>query len=108
MPAAFSSGRVSSKMRPFERARVIIAPPRGAANDGSRGGSFDSFDVRADAAQLRFHLVVAAVQVVDAVDDRIAVGDEYGDNQAGGRTPDGSHCHHAWWGLVAVSDGRTH
>jgi len=32
----------------------------------------DSFDVGADAAQLEFHLVVAAVQVVDAVDQRLA------------------------------------
>jgi hypothetical protein len=46
MPAAFSSGRVSSKMRPFDSASVIKVPLR----------SFHSLDVRADAAQLGFHL----------------------------------------------------
>src|SRR5258706_15723418 len=84
MPAALSSGKVSSKMRPLDRASVIIGnqakgiyqrPPRsrlcravgGATLRGWRrrrfgGESFYSFDIRADAAQLGFHLVVAAVQ----------------------------------------------
>src|SRR5437868_3764275 len=93
MPAAFSSGRVSSKMRPLDSASVIIAPPaepprgrcappRGAASDSQRAGSFRSLDVGADAAQLRFHLVVAAVQVVDAVDDSLAFGHEARDHEA--------------------------
>src|SRR3954466_7136244 len=80
-PAAFNSGSVSSKIRPFDSARVITGPPagppqgeaqppRGAATGRERGGSCKPFDVGADRAQLRFHLVVAAVEVVDAVDPR--------------------------------------
>ena len=33
-------------------------------------------DVGAERAQLGFHAVVAAVEVVDAVDDGLALGDE--------------------------------
>jgi hypothetical protein len=77
MPAARSSGSVSSKMRPLDRARVIML--------------IDPFDVRADAAQLGFHLVVAAVQVVDAIDHGLAVGHQAGDDQAGGGAQVGGH-----------------
>src|SRR3954462_3766107 len=69
-PASASSGRLSSKMRPLDSASVITSCPTQA------------FDVRAQTGQLGFHPVVAAVQVVDAVHQRLAVGHEAGDDQA--------------------------
>ena len=62
IPACASSGSVSSRIRPFDRASVIIDD--------------HPLDVGAERAQLRFHPVVAAVEVVDAVDHGLAVGDE--------------------------------
>ena len=38
----------------------------------------DAFDLGADGAELFFDVLVAAVDVVDAVDDGLAIGDESG------------------------------
>ena len=50
---------------------------------GKRGGSPHPFDVCTDAAQFRFHLVIATIQVVDAVDPCFTVGHQAGNHQAG-------------------------
>src|SRR5690606_5326284 len=76
-PAAASSGRVSSKMRPLDSARV-------------RGGRamgilclLDALDIRAQRLELVLHAFVAAVQMVDAFDGGLAAGRQAGDHQAG-------------------------
>src|SRR3954470_19404651 len=71
MPAAASRGTVSSKMRPLASARVIIAAL-----------SRHTLDARAELAKARLDPLVAAVQVVDAIDHRPAFGDEAGDDEA--------------------------
>src|SRR6187455_1284959 len=68
-PVAASSGADSSKMRPLESARVIMA-------------SGDPFDAGPEGAQARLEPLVAAVQVVDTVDDGLALGHEAGDHEA--------------------------
>ena len=49
------------------------------------------FDVGAEGAQLRLHPVVTAVQMVDAVDHGLSVGDQAGDHQAGRCAQIGRH-----------------
>ena len=54
------------------------------------GGGFfgehfsDALDLRADSFELFFDVFVATVDVVDAVDDGFAVGDESGEDERGG------------------------
>ena len=57
----------------------------------SSGVVTQPLDVGADGAQLGFHPVVAAVEVVDALDQRLALGDEAGDHQAGRGAQVGRH-----------------
>src|SRR5215471_5472109 len=99
-PALASSGSVSSKMRPFERASVITAMPtrdnrgfyrkdRGKPCISRTSGHAPSghpSDARAELRELLLDAFVAAVQVVDAVDARLALGDEARDDQARGGT----------------------
>ena len=55
-----------------------------------RGGGFlgehfsDALDLRADAFQLFFNVLVAAVDVVDTIDDGFAVGNQSGNDERGG------------------------
>ena len=51
----------------------------------------DSLDVGPKGAQFDFHAVVATVEVVDAVDQRLAIGHEAGDHQTGRGTQVGGH-----------------
>jgi hypothetical protein len=46
-------------------------------------GLAQSLDARADGAELGLDLLVAAVDVVDAVDDRLAARGETGEDEAG-------------------------
>src|SRR5574344_2703684 len=50
---------------------------------GKGGVSGDAFDVGAQSAQLVFHAVVAAVQVVNALDGGFTVRHQTGDHQTG-------------------------
>src|SRR5262252_10645504 len=90
-PALASSGSVSSKIRPFERASVITAM-RTRDNRGfyrkDRGRpcismtSGHTLYACAELRQLLLDAFVAAVEVIDAVDARLALGDEARDDQA--------------------------
>src|SRR5262245_30316744 len=92
IPARASNGAVSSKIRPFDSAMLMLAmmcrTHRGAA---FYRNSADAFDARAERAQLDLECLVAAVEVVDAIDDRLALGDQPGDHQAGGSPQVGRH-----------------
>src|SRR3954470_17606032 len=77
MPAAARSGKVSSRIRPLESASVINPTSRAARDKASR--RLHPFDIGAEPAQLGFHAVVAAVEVVDAVDHGLPLGDQAGD-----------------------------
>src|SRR5690242_2352980 len=68
-PARASRGSASSRMRPLARASVSI-------------GSGYPLDSRAEVGEALLDLLVAAIEVVDAVDDRLALGHEPGDDEA--------------------------
>src|SRR5690606_33344930 len=85
MPAAANSGSVSSRMRPLDSAMVNIGSDRGKSGDG--GPALDQVighatDLGADLGQLLLDAIVASVDVVDAVDDRLPPGAEAGRHQA--------------------------
>src|SRR6267142_1918025 len=63
----------------------IVADSGFVCWSGARLGAWgvDAGDVGADALQLFYYAFVAAVYVVDAVDDGFAVGDQGGEDQAG-------------------------
>src|SRR5262249_5819211 len=77
-PAFPRSGRVSSKMRPLARASVIM-------------GSGYPRDARAQEAQPALDVLVAAIEVVDAVDHGFPIGHEAGDHEARGGAQVGGH-----------------
>src|SRR5215475_12710160 len=81
MPAAFSSGVVSSKMRPFDRAILTLIWVR----------SVRAADTRAQLRKFFLDAVVTAVEMVDAIDQRLAVGHQAGNHQAGRRPQVGRH-----------------
>src|SRR5215470_11468010 len=95
-PASASSGSVSSKIRPFERASVITVmrtrdnrgfyrKDRGKPCISMTSGHAPSghpSDPRAELRQLLLDALVAAVEVVDAVDARLAFGNEARDDEA--------------------------
>ena len=58
------------------RRRVCSAQPR---------------DVRTQCVELRLHRLVAAIEVVDPVDDRLALGDQAGEHEAGRGAQVGRH-----------------
>src|SRR5262249_32319611 len=99
IPAAASSGSVSSKMRPFESASVITGKRAGGNRAFYRKGrgkpcisttlagtSGYAFDARSELSELLLDAFIAAVEMVDAVDAGLAVGDQTGDHQARGGT----------------------
>src|SRR5690606_896149 len=86
MPASANSGRVPARLRPWRRAMVsmafsLVGPglARHAANLGTQQ------------LELLFDALVAAVDVVDAVDQRIAVGNQRRQHQAGRGAQVGGH-----------------
>src|SRR5690606_30162284 len=84
MPASFSSGRVSSRMRPLDRAmvRLLLMCLLSGGNAADAGTQH---------LQLFLDAFVTAINVVDAVDQGIAIGPEAGDHQAGGGPQVGRH-----------------
>src|SRR5688572_17983383 len=81
-PADSSSGRASPRMRPLARASVSTSA------DTASGYPLDP---RAQLAEPNLEPLVAAVEVVDPIDDRLAPGDEAGDDQARGGAQVGGH-----------------
>src|SRR5664279_1583310 len=72
MPAAARRGRVSSKMRPLERAMVIPLM-----------GLFYPSNVGAQSRQLLLQPLVASVKMVDALDQGLTLRHQAGYDQAG-------------------------
>src|SRR5262249_55255586 len=92
IPARASNGAVSSKMRPFDNAMLMLA----MMCRTHRGGGFYinsayTLDPGAERAQLRFERLVAAVEVVDALDDGLSLRHQAGDHQAGRGAQVGRH-----------------
>ncbi|SUE24137.1 Uncharacterised protein [Ralstonia pickettii] len=88
MPAAFSNGSVLSKMRPLDNASVSWL--EADWNAFMAGLPLDAADLGADGGQLVFDAVVTAIKMIDAVDQRLALRDQPGDDEAGrgaGRLP---------------------
>src|SRR5919204_2551504 len=93
MPTRASSGAVSSKIRPFDNAMLMLAMCNHPGNRPKRcaeGGGFYrkalgyALDPRAEGGELFFQRLVAPIEVVDAVDQRFALRDEPGDDETGG------------------------
>src|SRR6267143_1776900 len=87
IPTRSSSGAVSSKMRPFDSAMLILAinekGPDGADKTlNFTAISLGALDPGAERGELFFERLVAAVEVVDAIDDGLALGHQGGDDQA--------------------------
>src|SRR4029077_5472023 len=83
IPARASSGAVSSKIRPFDNAMLMLAmchirmrQSRSARGAHSTTTLFEPLDARPEGAQLGLERLVPPVEVVDTVDDRLAVGDQ--------------------------------
>src|SRR5258708_18685050 len=100
MPTRASSGAVSSKIRPFDNAMLMLAMCHSANRlEKCQGGAFyrryralaDSLDARAERAELGLERLVAAVEVIDAIDHRLAVGHQPRDHQPGRSTQIGGH-----------------
>src|SRR5512142_2742989 len=67
----------------------------------------DALHLSADRAQLFFNALVAAVDVVDAIDDGFAVGDEGGEDERGGGAEIAGEDGGAAKGCFAADDGAT-
>src|SRR4051812_49033901 len=95
MPTRASSGAVSSKMRPFDNAMLMLAMMRsrhkGADSTPAAAGLPEALDARAERRELALEPLVAAVEVVDAVDDGLAFGHQAGDHQPGRGAQVGGH-----------------
>src|ERR1035437_5960826 len=95
-PAARSNGRVSSKMRPFDSAIVIIYTSSPYAVSAKRyvidsdpkaaesAQSLHPLNVRTQAAQLGLHLIVTPIQMINALHRGLSVCHQAGNHQAGG------------------------
>src|SRR5678809_1048076 len=109
MPTRASSGAVSSKMRPFDNAMLMLAMMRsrhkGRDSTPATEGLPDALDVRAKRRQLLLEALVAPVEVVDAVDHRVALRHQPGDDQAGRRAQVGGHHRGALQPLDAAHHG---
>src|SRR5437868_8820820 len=121
MPAAASSGKVSSKMRPLDSAIVSMAMsasqmgiltasrrhfarlPRHAGR-GARSG--EAMDARAERGELFLDPLVTAIEVIDAIDHRLAFRDQASDDQASGRAQIGRHDRGAGERAHALHDRR--
>src|SRR5215470_7288456 len=96
MPARASRGSVSSKVRPLARAMVSGC----TARTGEGGSPFyrrcaadlgDAADACAERGELLFDPLVAAIEVVDAIDRGLSFGDQPADDQTGGGAQIGRH-----------------
>lgn len=70
--------------------RALRQPLRGAKKEALSVFFADTFDVRAHTAQLFDDALVATVDVINAVDDGLAAGDQAGKDQASARAQIGS------------------
>src|SRR6202165_3401008 len=113
MPAAASSGKVSSKMRPLDSAIVSMAmsasqthilAAEGAHADAAPLG--DAMDARAERGELFLDPLVTAIKVIDAIDHRLALRDQAGDDQARGCAQIGRHDRSAGERAHALYDRR--
>src|SRR6185369_12465160 len=113
MPTRASSGAVSSKIRPFDSAMLMLAmcnhPEvvlKYAPKSYQRGGILpQTFDARAERAELGLQGFVAAVEVVNAVDHRLTLGGEAGDDEARRSPQVGGHHGRALQPLDAAHHG---
>ena len=51
---------------------------------GAWGSTAHAADLRSDTTQFFFNLLVSAIDVIDAVEDGFAIGDQSGDDEGGG------------------------
>src|SRR4051812_15233214 len=95
MPTRASSGAVSSKIRPFDSAMLMLAMcnhPGSRPKSYQRGGILpQTLDAGAERTQLGLERFIAAVEVIDAVDDGFALRREPGDHEARGSAQVGRH-----------------
>src|SRR5712692_1851260 len=118
MPVAASSGSASSKIRPLESARVITVEsakkrfyrkerekPRrktlffmmfrklrnGSTDYGPSRSSMNPLDARAELRELLLDALVAAIEVIDSIDPRFALGNQTRDDEARRRAQVGRH-----------------
>src|SRR5450755_4805664 len=114
MPAAASSGKVSSKMRPLDSAIVSMAMSASQmgilAAEGKHADAVpalgDAMDARAERGELFLDPLVTAIEVIDAIDHRLAFRDQAGDDQAGGCAQIGRHDRGAGERTHALDDRR--
>src|SRR6185295_17794789 len=98
IPARASKGAVSSKIRPFDNAMLMLAMChirtrrcRSVKGAHSTTTLFDPLDARAEGPQLGLEGFVAAIEVVDAVDDGLAVSHQAGDDETRRSAQVGGH-----------------
>src|SRR5882762_10442535 len=87
IPTRSSSGAVSSKMRPFDSAMLILAINEKGPEGPDKALNFtaispDALDPGAERGKLLLEALIAAVEVIDAIDDGLALGHQGGDDQA--------------------------
>src|SRR5882724_4003733 len=100
MPAAFSSGAVSSKIRPFDRATLMLM------SDNIPLPSMGAPDARTQLTQLFFDAFITPVQMVDTVNHRLAFGNQSGEDQARRSAQIGGHDSGSLQGIHPVHDRR--
>src|SRR5215470_5726027 len=120
IPARASTGSVSARIRPLGSATVseamapvetelAILPERLSAPAAARSlaaARAHPADLRSQRSELAFDALVAAIEMVDAVDCRLALGHEAGDHQPRGRAEVGRHHIGALERMDALDDGR--
>src|SRR2546422_3547480 len=96
MPTRASSGAVSSKIRPLDSAMLISAMakrPRFYRRNREIASRrlLEALYPSTERAQFLFERFIAAIQMIDAVNDGLALGDETGDHEARGGAKIGGH-----------------
>src|SRR5262245_47532369 len=98
IPARARSGAASSKMRPLERASVIIDRPFVVNVCGATGPSrqvcrlsLHALDCGTKRGEPLLHFLVAAIEMVNAIDRGLALGDQPCNHEAGRSAQVGSH-----------------
>src|SRR3979490_2747165 len=87
LPTRSSSGAVSSKMRPFDSAMLILAINEKGPEGPDKTMNFTAISLSAlatgaERGKLFFERLIAAVDAVDAIDDGLALRHQGGDEQA--------------------------
>src|ERR1700694_2460922 len=87
MPTRASNGAVSSKMRPLDSAMLILAINEKGPEGPDKALNFTAISLgalapRAERGELFLERLVAAVEVIDAIDDGLALGHQRGNDQA--------------------------